>query len=305
MTGHWKDDITTVTVTHNGGLVIGDFLDALPPEMPLVIVDNASLDDCLDIIRRKRPDTRLVENKTGMGYGNAASQGMQRVTSKYALLANPDSIVTVDAIEKLYRVMETWPECAMAGPTIFNPDGSLELSHDVGLFDRKAWGKRIDETAPDGPVCAEFLSGAVVLVRMSVMQEIDFFDRNLFLYYDDDDMCLRIRQKGHSIILEPGASVMHVGGGSVRPNKAYYQEKFWHFGWSRIYIENKYHGEKAALALAARLKRKFGLKALGYHITGNKEKALRDRAKADGIKAWLRGEKAVPEPVGNPPFREQ
>ena len=84
--------VTAITVTHNGGLVIGALLDSLPPDLPLLVVDNASTDDTLEIVSMKRPDAFVLRNLIGHGYGSAASQGLKHVTTEFALLVNPDSL---------------------------------------------------------------------------------------------------------------------------------------------------------------------------------------------------------------------
>ena len=85
------------------------------------------------------------------------------------------------ALARLVETADAYPDGALFGPTVIDTDGTVELSHDVGLFDRRDHGHRDNEPSPDGPCCAEFLSGAVTLLRMTAYREVGPFDPRLFL----------------------------------------------------------------------------------------------------------------------------
>jgi len=290
--------LTVVTVTHNGGLVIGGLLDSLPHEIALVVVDNASSDNTLDIVADKRPDAMVLRNTVGQGYGRGASRGLASVKTEFALLANPDSVLSEDAIAALVEAADRYPDAAMFGPVHQAGDGRIEPSHDVELWRRHLFGRRDGELPPDGDICVEFVSGAVNLVRMDVMRDIGFYDPDVFLYFEDDDMCMRLRRAGHSIVVVPESIVIHLNAGSVRPNRAYYWEKFWHIAWSRIHIERKYQGEAAANQLALIDTLRYALKALGNALLFRGFQARRDAARCAGTWAALRGRIAVPAAEG-------
>lgn len=285
--------LTVVTVTHNGGLVIGGLLDSLPRDVRLVVVDNASSDDTLDIVSAKRPDATILRNEIGQGYGRGASRGLAAIETELALLANPDSVLSEDAIQALIDAADKYPDAAMFGPVHKAGDGHIEPSHDVELWRRHLFGKRDGELPPDGDICVEFISGAVNLVRMDVLKEIGFYDPDVFLYFEDDDMCMRIRRAGHSLIVVPNSVVVHLNSGSVRPNAAYYWEKFWHIAWSRIHIERKYHGVAAATRLALRDTLRYGIKAMGNFVVFRGFQGRRDAARCAGTWAALRGVSAL------------
>ncbi len=285
--------LTVVTVTHNGGLVIGGLLDSLPATVPLVVVDNASADDTLDIVSAKRPDALVLRNSVGQGYGRGASRGLEAVRTEFALLANPDSVLSEDAITALVDAADRYPDAAMFGPVHRAGDGHVEPSHDVELWRRHLFGKRTSEAPPDGDICVEFISGAVNLVRMDVLRQTGFYDPNVFLYFEDDDMCLRLRQAGHSLIVVPQSVVVHLNAGSVRPNAAYYWEKFWHIAWSRIHIERKYRGPGAATWLACKDTLRYALKALGNLTLFRTLQARRDAARCAGTFSALIGIRAI------------
>ena len=115
MTGCMPDRVTIVTVTHNGGLVIGALLRSLPPDLPLVVVDNASTDDTLEIVQDTRPNASVLRNPIGIGYGRAANRGLRAVTTEFALLANPDTLLSDEAISALMEAADEFPHAAGLG----------------------------------------------------------------------------------------------------------------------------------------------------------------------------------------------
>ena len=198
--------VSVVVVTHHSGEVIRQCLAPLGKAAKIVVVDNASGDDTLEIVAQAAPPAEILRNRIGAGYGNGASQGLAEVQTEFALLANPDAVVSDAALARLVEAADAYPDGGLFGPTVVDRNGKVELSHDVGLFDRRRYGGRDTETAPDGPCCSEFLSGAVTLLRMSAYREVGPFDPRLFLYYEDDDFCMRLRAARSSLILVPAAS---------------------------------------------------------------------------------------------------
>lgn len=288
--------VSVVTVTHHSAAIIESCLRSVAKAAQVIVVDNASDDGTPGVVRRVLPTAEIIENAVGRGFGNGCNQGLERVRSDYALLLGPDSTIDDGSLSLLLAAAEDWPEAGLLGPAIIAPDGHVELSHDLGLFQRMSLGgKRADlHLLPEGPLCAEHLSGAVLLVRMAALRQVGFFDRNIYLYYEDDDLCIRMRKAGHSLVLVPEARATHVGGGSSRPSLHHRWEKFWHMAWSRLYIEAKWQGRPAALRTAVATLPKFAGKALGYAFTLNGRKAVRDAARLAGTLGWLAGAKAMP-----------
>jgi N-acetylglucosaminyl-diphospho-decaprenol L-rhamnosyltransferase len=284
--------IAAIVVTHHSAGVIGTCLRGLTKAGQIVLVDNASDDDTLAIAAREAPHATVLVNVVGVGYGNGVNQALPHVDREFALLANPDSILRPGAVAALVAAADAWPEAALFGPTVFAPDGGVELSHDVPLFDRRAYGRRDGEAIPEGPCSTEFLSGAVMLVRTAALRQLGGFDPAFFLYYEDDDFCLRLRRAGHGIVLVPTAEAEHVGGGSVRVSAHYYWEKWWHMAWSRLYFEEKHRGAAARRRLARHQALRFAGKALGNLVTLDRRKAWRDTARLFGTLGYMLGIRA-------------
>ena len=292
--------LTIVSVTHHSAAVIGKSMAAIRSAANIIIVDNASDDDTLDIVRRTVPQARIIKNIIGTGYGTAANLGMEAADTEFILTLNPDAFISDAVVAHLLAAADRYPDAGMLSPAHRSESGTLTFTHDVDMFQAQLsstplskWG---NETAPEGDLCADFVSGAVNLFRKTAIEKIGGFDPKIFLYYDDDDICIRLRKAEYSIIQVPDAEICHIDGGSVRPSTGYIWEKYWHYGWSRLYIERKYRGLFSACTLGLRHVFLFGLKCLFRALlptAKNRTKAFRDLAKFVGTIAFLLGLRAI------------
>lgn len=283
---------TVVAVTHNSAGAVGDMLITVPEDLPVIVVDNGSQDGTPDVVRRARPTARVIENDN-VGYGAGVNEGLAAIATPFALIVGPDVALTSETLEKLCATARAYPQAALVAPQIRNPDGTVELSHDVMLERRSGYPRRDGEPAPDGAVCADFLSGAVWLARMDALKTVGGFDEAIFLYYEDDDLCRRLRNAGYSLILEPAAVAAHIGGGSVPLTTAYSRLKYWHMGWSRLYFAKKHAGDEAARREFWLTAPRLILKAGFYALVGKSGKARRDFARVAGMRAMLAGRPAL------------
>lgn len=284
---------TVVTVTHYGEHVIGEFLAHLPPGCPLVVTDNASRDSTRDMIRAHIPPATLITNETGRGFGNAANQGLAAAKdSDFVLLVNPDAKLRPDCLERLLAAAARYPQAGVLAPALRTPAGDWEVSHDVDMFRRAEMSPKRIDPEPEGDISAGYVSGAAMLVRRAALDAVQGFDPAIFLYYEDDDFCIRLRRAGWQLIRVADAVTDHVGGGSIKRSWDKHWEKFWHMAWSRLYIEQKYRGRAAMWRIALPALLKFGLKAPFYLLTDFRNKGLRDAGRFCGTLAYLMGMKS-------------
>lgn len=281
---------TTIVVTHHSSAVIGPCLDSVSRSARIIVIDNESTDDTLDIVRERVPNAEIIQNKVGVGYGNAASQGLALVETEYALLMNPDAEFIDEAFADLMAEADAHPDAGLLSPLLLGTDGDYDRAWNGPLFLRDQMpSDRSGEPKPEGPFCTWVVSGAVNLVRMSAVNEVGFFDDAIFLYHEDDDICHRLKDAGHNILVVPGAECRHIGGGSIGSGWDRHWEKFYNMSWSRLYFEAKYHDLDAAKRLGWKQMLRFGPKAL---MVFRPRKAVRDAARFCGAWDFMRG-KAV------------
>ncbi|MBP0464793.1 glycosyltransferase [Roseomonas sp. PWR1] len=277
--------VTVVTVAHESATALAGFLAALPPGLGLVLVDNASTDGGAGLARAAGAE--VIRSETNRGFGAGCNLGLDAVATEFALLANPDARLSAEAVATLVAAADAFPDAAILAPMIRDGAGGLVRSWDTGQARRRRMQRRpAGEPWPEGPLCAEFLSGACLLLRGSARLR---FDEAFFLYFEDDDLCAAARAGGHGLVLLPAAEVLHEGGRSSAPSAAIDRLKARHMGWSRLHFLAKWEGEAEARREGLRQARRLLGKAAGHALTGQRAKLRRDVAALSGTIAWLRG----------------
>ena len=221
--------ITAIIVTHNSAEVIGDALACVYGHeniLQCVVVDNASSDDTAAIIQKDFPQVQLIRNLDNNGFGTACNQALALCNTPFALLLNPDATIDASGINQLLTVMDTHPNAAIAVP-------------DFG-------GEQSEEQV----VPVTHVSGALMLWRMKHMQQVGFFDPALFLFYEDDDISIRVKTSGYDLLRVANIQATHSVGRSCGLTPELESLKLRSSVWSHLYICKKYQGLLVAKALA-------------------------------------------------------
>jgi len=195
-----------------------------------VVVDHGSTDGTLELVRRRFPDARVLEQENrGMGGGNNA--GMRVAGGRYFFLLNSDAWVVGDGLDRLIEFADQHPEAAVVGPKLLNPDGTLQRSVRAEptlwrlateyLFLRKLapHSRRLNplyvgDFAHDRIVEADWLYGPALLVRREAADAVGLFDESFFMFSEETDWLTRFRRAGWKVLFFPGAEVVHVGAAS-------------------------------------------------------------------------------------------
>lgn len=226
--------LSIVIVSWNTAVILGQCLDSIlanPPagEYEIWVIDNASTDDSITMLKEKYPQVKLIENDHNPGFAGANNQGIQQSQGDYILLLNPDTLVLDDALNVMLAWMETHPEAGAIGPHILNPDRTLQTStYPRPTLSREFWRLlKLDKLRPygvyhmedwplDQPRPVEALLGACILLRRDLVQTIGLMDEDYFMYTEEIDYCYRIEQAGWDLYWVPGAKIIHYGGQSTQ-----------------------------------------------------------------------------------------
>jgi GT2 family glycosyltransferase len=205
-------------------------------EWTAVVVDNASPDGGPDASTGLPPEVTIVRNGVNRGFGAAINQAARGVTSPLIWLLNPDCRVVPGAFAALSAEVARQPRCAVAAPQLLNADGSTQESARgepdalTGLFGRHGLMARLfpdstmtrqnlragDLTRNGASADIDWAMGASLLIRRTVFEEVGGFDERFFLYWEDADLCRRMRDRGYTVRYVPSARVTHTGEGSSR-----------------------------------------------------------------------------------------
>lgn len=233
--------LTVIIVSWNVRELIRQNLKALSQEniqgsLEVIVVDNASTDGTTDIIREEFPKVHLVENHNNMGFAYACNQASLQAGGQYLFFLNPDARVRPGAMAFMADHLDRHPEIAMLGPRLSTPDGAVQpsvrrdpnlaaqlliilklrrlLSMSQSLRDYY-WSEFDYDSQQEVPQ----LMGAAMMVRRSDFEAVGRFDDKFFLWFEEVDLCIRLRLAGKKIVYFPSAAVYHLGAASFRQEK--------------------------------------------------------------------------------------
>ena len=233
-------EIAAVLVNYNAGPELVLALQSLANdfagrEWEAVVVDNASSDGSESLAEAFAPRVRLIRNATNVGFGRGVNQGIAACAAPLVLLMNPDCHVLTGATRCLQSQLDAHDRCAIVGPRVLDPDGSVQGSARgdpdmlTGIFGRtgrlREWFPLLpaarrnvvtDAALGNGApsVVVDWVSGACMLIRRAAFESVGGFDERYFMYWEDADLCRRLRARGYHVRYVPGATAVHSVGRS-------------------------------------------------------------------------------------------
>lgn len=234
--------VTAVLVNYNAGPELSRALRSIADELTgqpweAIVIDNASSDGSSRAVADFAPQARLVANTDNVGFARAANQGLASARADRVLIMNPDCRLVAGAFAAMDAELDADRECALVGPCILNPDGSVQGSARgdpdmlTGLFGRTLAAQRLLPSLPPSrrnvvvaeairsaqpSTVVDWLSGACLLARRDALQRVSGFDERYFLYWEDADLCKRLRAVGYHVRYVSGATAVHRVGVSSR-----------------------------------------------------------------------------------------
>jgi GT2 family glycosyltransferase len=195
----------------------------------IIVIDGASYDGCAEMLSSDHPDVRFIQLHENVGFARANNHAAQFARGQVLLFLNPDTEIREQAITRLYAAYTETSGAGAAGTTLLNSDNSLQtsavqafpaISNQIFDFDfflnrfpmLPLWGNAALYQA--APAQVQVVSGACLMVRKSVFQEVGGFNTSYFMYAEDSHLCWDIRRKGYKVMYLPGGKIVHFGGGS-------------------------------------------------------------------------------------------
>jgi N-acetylglucosaminyl-diphospho-decaprenol L-rhamnosyltransferase len=240
--------------------ILRDCLRSLQAEVDLprevVVVDNASGDDTVAMVRSEFPEVMLIDSAINLGFSPANNLALERATGEYLLLLNPDTVVRRGALASWLEAHRS-VGAGISGPNLLNTDGSLQVSawKVPGLLDsvlelfylhRWSGAGAYPRDRFDTDFRPAFVSGAAMLFHRKVYERVGGLDPTMF-WMEDVDLCVRVRQEGGSCWYFHQPEIIHIGGQSAKQNpvRAISNQLL-----SRIKFARKHEGPLSAAVLS-------------------------------------------------------
>lgn len=252
-----RECLQTVERTANG----------LPLE--IIVVDNASRDGSADLVEQEFPAVKLIRSEVNLGFAGANNAAFPHVRGTYTILLNSDAFPEPGALTAAVQHMDSEQDVGLGGARLVGRDGSwqpsarlfpslvndlLSLSGLSAKFPESRLLGRADRTWADQYEAADtdWVPGAFSIIRTELLRKVGYFDEEFFLYYEEVDLCKRIRAAGYRVRYWPDVVVVHIGGESSRTVKTLTmsssgsQLTLWRMRSALLYYR-KHHGDQAWL----------------------------------------------------------
>ncbi|MEO0672131.1 MAG: glycosyltransferase family 2 protein [Pseudomonadota bacterium] len=263
--------VTAVITTYNSAHVIRATLEAIPTGVHVIVVDNASRDQTVTLVRGARPQAKIYAQALNVGFGPGCNVGLADVTTEFAVVINPDLVVAPTAIARCLAAADQMPDAAI-----------------VGCRQRDAQAAALAPASDAAVSDVESLSGAFMFMRIALVRPLGFFDPNLFLYFEDSDLNLRVRLAGHRLIEVAAARVQHLGGKSTATSHDSQLEKMRIWGQSCAYFAEK-HKDHPIGQRVARKVRSYTRRARIKRLLCQFDAAAELEARIQGFKEYQAG----------------
>jgi GT2 family glycosyltransferase len=287
-----RGNVAVVVVSYNTRELLRACLRSVPmaDSAGIVVVDSGSSDGSVDMVRSEFPSVRTLD-VPNRGYGAAANAGFRATRSEHVLLLNSDTVLSPGSIRALGRHLDTHLGVAVVGPRLLNPDGSLQRScfpfptpgtvllgetrlgaliHLVPVLrDRHPRTWRHDRVRP-----MPWVLGAALAIRRSAMESVGGFDERFFMYFEEVDLCFRLRERGWATHFAPVADVVHHGAASTSQQAAAMQLQYYE---SLARFHRYHHGERALLRMARIVRTAWAARSAWWSVRGALRLETHDR----------------------------
>jgi len=278
-----KDNLTIIIVTIKSEKVIEKCLNSIDPKVKKIIIENSSDENFTQKLKDKYQNIDCYNSGKNLGMGVGNNIGIKKSKTRYVMILNPDTILNNDTLDQIFKISKSL-DFAILSP-ISDKDNfpNYKIKNKTNYLEKDFF--EVDQ-----------VDGYSMVIDKSKFDE-KFFDENIFMYLENDDLCLRMKKKGEKIFILKNAKINHLGAKAV--NEKYYNElefsRNWHWNWSKFYYRKKHYSFVFAFIIGLPSFISACLKCLFYLIFKNKFKFKIFFCKASGFynslinkKSWYR-----------------
>ena len=269
-----SNELTVVIVTYRSENKIFSCLNSIPGEINIIVVENSNNQEFKKLIESKYTNVKCILAKENLGYARGNNIGLNQVKTKYALVLNPDARLEKNCVSRFLNTAKKFQDFWLIGPA----NNQTDLSTNSEEYE------------------VDNLKGFAIFFNIQKFNNT-FFDENFFLYFEEIDLCKKVKMKKGKIILSKNIKINHDGARSVdKDNKDEFEKnRNWHWMWSTYYYHKKYKGFVIALIIIMPKFLSSIIKTFFYQLTFNIRKRDIYFSRMNGIfnsilgrKSWYR-----------------
>ena len=265
-----KENLTIIIVTIRSQNIIDDCLKSIDPEIKKIIVENSSDYKFIDSLENNYQNIKcfLTGQNLGMGAGN--NFGIKKSNTRYVMILNPDTILKPNTLSQIFQISKDL-DFAILSP--LNDDQDFPNYKNANELKNKNALLSVDQ-----------IDGYSMILDKEQFDN-NFFDEKIFMYLENDDLCLRVKKNGKKIYVYEKSLISHLGAKTV--DKKYFNElefsRNWHWNWSKFYFRKKHYGFSKAFTNGFLIFVKSILKSFFFLIINNKFKSKIYYCRASGF----------------------
>lgn len=220
-----------IIVNYNGEKFLPKLLNSLKKtrysNYEIIIVDNASADNSIEIIEKNYPKIKLIKNKINRGFAGGCNDGIKSCSadSEYIVILNQDMYAHPDWLLHLVKIAEADKKIGVVGYARLVPEsdkietlGNECINKNLAKFRKIGTGRNLKNYLDKGTIEVAFCIG---LIRKSVLNDAELFDEKTFAMYEEVDLCRRIKDAGYKIVVNPKSKVWHFGSQSFKKTSTF------------------------------------------------------------------------------------
>ena len=250
-------DLTIIITTFKSEQKIRECLSSIDPQVNIILIENSSSIEFKKDIESNFSNVSCELTNDNLGYGKANNIGLKKVKTKYALILNPDTVLSSNTLELFFEFIKTNEDFTILGPNQNEKLSTLD-NHKKGEIEFFETDK---------------IKGYAMFLNMEKLKSVGFYDENIFLYLEEIDLCKRVKDAKGKILICPKIIIFHYGAQSVNNDYANQIEltRNWHWMWSLFYFNKKHYGYLSASILILPKLLSSIIKMSFYFLISNKQ----------------------------------
>ena len=256
------NNLTFIIVTFKSDHIIDECIESLPKNSNIIIIENSNNIELKKTLEAKYSNINVIVQKNS-GMGSANNKGIKLCKTDYAFVINPDVKFYENTMHELIALSSKYNDYSILAP----------ICDDEKYPNYKIKNKRIKNYYPDF-LDVDSVDGYAMLINKNKFGDNIYFDEQIFLYLENDDLCLRKKKENQKIYVAKKAKIHHMGGKSHSPihEKEIEFSRNWHWMWSKFYFNKKHYGYSMALLIVFPSIITSMIKFFYYFVTSNKFK---------------------------------
>ena len=224
-------DLTVIITSFHSRDKIFNCIESIEKSIKIIVIENSNDEKLREKIHSKYPNVECILSKENLGYGAWNNLGLSTVETSDALIVNPDVTLNNDTINKFFQSINNLGDFGIIAPISLNEKyNNFNINEDKEI-------KEVDN-----------VKGFAMFLNMKNLKQINFFDDNFFLYFEEIDLCRRLKKNNSKIFIDPTIKVSHLGGThNSEIEKPMELSRNWHWMWSTFYFHKKHYGYLTAM----------------------------------------------------------